>query len=381
MRKLFAGLMVAIGLFCGVTWRRRGTPATQPALLDRSKENPLAKGGGAVAARSGRTGPRTSAGRGSARRSAAQNDAAGGHSAAASDRAGQTSSPDKRSSRPSGADGTGTSRRLGGPGNCGLRLWRMPQRDRDRQTRLNRSTNRGSREFAQRMVRDHSPGCQEMQRLAGNLARTHITGIECGSCRGGSAAIWIGSAMQKEIGQQCLESVKEELSSKQGADFDKCFIGQQIGDHMKVIDELKVLRNHASSELKQKLDKELQTAEQHLQLAKQIEQKLKDHPSERVSRRPEATNSCPQALRPAVTCGDLSRPQAQVRDHGCLASRPGKAEFPRPAAFLGQRTASGGRESPGNFPPPWRLATPARYKSGRTLAGGRHSSATTGAAP
>ena len=107
--------------------------------------------------------------------------------------------------------------------------------------------------------------------------------------RGGAAGgqlDWV--SIHQQIGEQCLASVKKELSSKQGADFDQCFMGQQIGAHMKVIDELKVLKNHASSDLKQKLEKEQQTAEQHLQLAKQIEQKLKDRPSERVSRKPDS---------------------------------------------------------------------------------------------
>jgi len=138
------------------------------------------------------------------------------------------------------------------------------------------------------MVRDHTPGCQEMQRLAGDLA-THGQGQHAGQAGRGTSGDgqldWI--AIKHEIGQQCLASVKKELGSKQGAEFDKCFMGQQISAHMKVIDELKVLRNHVSSDLQQKLDKELQGAEQHLQLAKQIEHKLKENPSERVSRRPE----------------------------------------------------------------------------------------------
>ena len=62
-------------------------------------------------------------------------------------------------------------------------------------------------------------------------------------------------------------------------------MGQQIGEHIAVIDKLKVLRNYASSDLRQKLDKELETAEGHLQTAQQIEKKLKGESSERLSRR------------------------------------------------------------------------------------------------
>jgi len=142
------------------------------------------------------------------------------------------------------------------------------------------------RQFAQQMVRDHSPGVQQMQQKAGSL-------VSDNSQRGGQAGQnseggldWV--SIKKQIGQQCLTSTRQELSQKQGSEFDQCFMGQQIAAHMKVVDELKVLRNYASQDLQQSLDKELQTAQHHLQMAKQIEQKLKGSPSERVSRRPDS---------------------------------------------------------------------------------------------
>jgi len=139
------------------------------------------------------------------------------------------------------------------------------------------------RQFAEQMVKEHSPGAQEMQQLAGNLASHNTPQRESDG-----GLDWV--AVKNQIGKQCLASVKQELSQKPSAEFDHCFMGQQIVAHMKVIDELKVLRNFASQDLQQKLDKELQTAQQHLEHAKQIEKKLKDRPSERVSRRPDGSN-------------------------------------------------------------------------------------------
>src|SRR5439155_1642186 len=59
------------------------------------------------------------------------------------------------------------------------------------------------RVFAQQMVRDHTPGAQEMQKLAGNLAS------ESPQQRGGQGEQggldWIN--VKKQIGQQCLASV------------------------------------------------------------------------------------------------------------------------------------------------------------------------------
>jgi len=122
-----------------------------------------------------------------------------------------------------------------------------------------------------------------MQQLAGNLLSG---GAQQGGRTSEGGLDWIN--VKKQIGQQCLTSVRQELSQKSASEFDQCFMGQQISAHMKVVDELKVLRNYASHDLQQTLDKELQTAQHHLQMAKQIEQKLKGSSSERVSRRPES---------------------------------------------------------------------------------------------
>ncbi len=142
------------------------------------------------------------------------------------------------------------------------------------------------KQFAQQMVRDHSPGRDEMQRLAGQLAQQRGGDASGRDAQGGLD--WV--SIKKQIGEQCLASTKQELSKKPSHDFDRCFMGQQIVAHMKVIDELKVLRNYASSDLQQKLDKELQTAQHHLEMAKKIEEKLGDHSAERTSRKASDSN-------------------------------------------------------------------------------------------
>jgi predicted outer membrane protein len=149
------------------------------------------------------------------------------------------------------------------------------------------------KQFAEKMVRDHSPGCEEMQKLAGSLVSSqHHQGGEAAGRQGqgqaqgqaqGGRLDWL--SIHQQIADQCLNSIKQELSKKSSHDFDECFMGQQIAGHMAVVDKLKVLRNHASSDLRQKLEKELQTAEGHLQMAQQIEHKLKGESSERLSRR------------------------------------------------------------------------------------------------
>jgi len=151
------------------------------------------------------------------------------------------------------------------------------------------------KQFAEKMVKEHSPGCEEMQKLAGSLASSHNhQGGEAAGRQGqggetagregqGGRLDWV--SIHQQVADQCLSSVKQDLSKKSSHDFDECFMGQQIAEHMAVVDKLKVLRNYASSDLRQKLEKELQTAEGHLQTAQQIEHKLKGESSERLSRR------------------------------------------------------------------------------------------------
>src|SRR5262245_17417432 len=129
------------------------------------------------------------------------------------------------------------------------------------------------RQFAQQMVRDHTPSRDALRQLAGPLAAegTQQRGIETAGRAGAGGLDWVG--IHKEIGQKCLETVKKELSAKQSGEFEQCFMIQQAMAHTMMVDELSVLRNHASNELRQRLDKDLQTAQQHLQTAKDLAKK------------------------------------------------------------------------------------------------------------
>jgi hypothetical protein len=150
------------------------------------------------------------------------------------------------------------------------------------------------------MVREHTPGCEAMKRLAGNLAAgDHATGgqqpaqpgtaVRPGSeavARGGAGGTLDWLSFHKQLGEQCLESTKRELTAHSGADFDKAFIHQQCVAHTQSIDSLEVALHHASGELKQNIEKALQMAKGHLQEAKQIKEQMKDQPAERVTRKP-----------------------------------------------------------------------------------------------
>lgn len=148
-----------------------------------------------------------------------------------------------------------------------------------------------ARAFAEKMVTDHTPDCESYQRWAGKQAAgvALTTGDEAPAAERrvahpGGGADW--TAIHEQVAKQCLASTKQELGRHQGNDFDKCFMGHQLAGHMKMQDELKVLRNHVSPELQQQIDKSLQVVQGHLQEARQVMEQLKDSPPERVSRKP-----------------------------------------------------------------------------------------------
>jgi predicted outer membrane protein len=80
--------------------------------------------------------------------------------------------------------------------------------------------------------------------------------------------------VQREVAQQSLQSQTQELSQKEGAQFDRCYVHGQVAAHMKMADELTVYSRHASSALQPILQEGLQATKQHLEMVKQLAERL-----------------------------------------------------------------------------------------------------------
>ena len=76
--------------------------------------------------------------------------------------------------------------------------------------------------------------------------------------------------IKKELGEQCLKTTQSELSAKKGADFDKCYMTQQVMAHLHMIDTMTVYKNHASPAVQSLLDEGISTAQTHLTHAKDL---------------------------------------------------------------------------------------------------------------
>ncbi len=71
-----------------------------------------------------------------------------------------------------------------------------------------------------------------------------------------------------QVAAQTERSIQRELSQKEGAQFDRCFLSWQVLDHMWLVDALTVFEQNSSPGLRPILQEGLQTAQQHLTHAK-----------------------------------------------------------------------------------------------------------------
>lgn len=153
------------------------------------------------------------------------------------------------------------------------------------------------KQFGEKMVKDHSDFMQQLEKFVGTGGEranvrpdNRMPGAEAAtqtSPQGttdralpGTSAQPMGSqsldfvALKQQIGQKCLEMEKHALEEKEGSQFDKCYIGGQIGAHMHVLATLEVVRNQASPELAAVLDKGIETTKTHLDHAEKIAKAL-----------------------------------------------------------------------------------------------------------
>lgn len=76
--------------------------------------------------------------------------------------------------------------------------------------------------------------------------------------------------IKHEVAAACVATFKKELGSKSANDFDRCYLGEQIGAHLQMLDTAKVFEQHAAPELAKALGEFRETTQKHLEHAKQL---------------------------------------------------------------------------------------------------------------
>jgi putative membrane protein len=145
------------------------------------------------------------------------------------------------------------------------------------------------KKFAQMLVKDHSSMISKLQPLAGGQDASRPrqpsaatgtpsdrTGVASSTARPGQGDQAVNQliAIEKKIIERCTELLRQELESKTGADFDKCYVGSQVGSHMQASAALEVISQQATGELQELAGQAKEKVDHHLQEAKQLAQQL-----------------------------------------------------------------------------------------------------------
>lgn len=163
-----------------------------------------------------------------------------------------------------------------------------------------RSQNPEVKRFAQQMIEHHQKALAKIEQAAPETASWKLqlrsgaaergaasasaTGVQPASAEVEVATNNAANASQQrqfvqlaqQIKQECLNLTEQELAQKQGTEFDKAYVGQQIGAHIGMLAQLRGSKNFASGQLQQVIEEGEQMTQQHLAEAKQIMSQLKD---------------------------------------------------------------------------------------------------------
>jgi predicted outer membrane protein len=165
-----------------------------------------------------------------------------------------------------------------------------------------RTQNPQVKQFAQHLITDHQAAIQKIQRLAGNQvtssnqdravqpagyaaqsdtaqqagATTQSSGMNRTADRAGgqSAALQQLAAIEKQIAERCQQDLREKLQSKQGAEFDHCFVGSQIASHMQMLAALEVIQRQTTGPLSQIAQESQPKVKSHLEMAEKLAEQL-----------------------------------------------------------------------------------------------------------
>jgi predicted outer membrane protein len=100
------------------------------------------------------------------------------------------------------------------------------------------------------------------------------------------------ATVMEEVANQTQRSFERELSQKEGVQFDRCYLGQQVMAHMWLTDALQVFERHASPGLQPILQEGLQVAQQHLTHAKALLSRIEQgQPKSTALQQKEGTNA------------------------------------------------------------------------------------------
>jgi predicted outer membrane protein len=144
------------------------------------------------------------------------------------------------------------------------------------------------KKFADMLIKDHKEAAGKLQRIVPQQMTAFFRGVgesgeESADQQGqrrattgqqGAQASDPMTAFQQKVAEECFELTCKELSEHEGADFDRCFVGSQIGGHIAVLAKLKAGQQFASGELQPIIQESQDVVQRHLDMAKELAKDL-----------------------------------------------------------------------------------------------------------
>jgi len=145
-----------------------------------------------------------------------------------------------------------------------------------------RAQNPQVKEFARMLAEQHAKALAKIQKAAPEVANLKLAAATAGQppTAAATAGSDRGLALLQQVKAECLKLTRQELEQHQGADFDKAFVGQQLGAHLAMLAQLRGSKSFASPELQKVIAEGDAMTVAHLEEAKKIKDQIKGKPSQ-----------------------------------------------------------------------------------------------------
>jgi putative membrane protein len=120
------------------------------------------------------------------------------------------------------------------------------------------------KQFAEKMVKDHGQMVEKLQQFVGSHEPTDRR-----------------SQIDRKINERCAESMRKELESKSGHEFDAAYVGSQIAGHLQMLAAVEVVSDETSGDLQSMAKEAKPVVEKHLKQAKDLMEKSDTHQASR----------------------------------------------------------------------------------------------------
>ncbi len=146
-----------------------------------------------------------------------------------------------------------------------------------------KATTKEVREFAATLEKAHLSCLEQLSGISPQIGSNSNAVTKTSTTASNNSSNVDFLQLHQEISTQCLKDSEEYLSKKEGAEFDKCFLGMEIAKHAGMQSTLTVLQRHATGKLQGLIKDGLAKNEQHMEVAVNLMEKLAANDSSKLS--------------------------------------------------------------------------------------------------